>query len=125
MKGAAMNETSLSSVIVIDEVTPKPSTCGPIREFWQARDGSCDLANLIVLPGKETDRHWHEKLTEVYLFVRGEGTMEIDGNEFSVGSRQAVMIPPGAHHQLRNSAEGELELYVLCHPQFDPSDVHH
>jgi mannose-6-phosphate isomerase-like protein (cupin superfamily) len=120
-----MTDTAAASVIVIDEVAPKPSTCGPIREFWQASDASCDLAHLIVLPNHETERHWHERLTEVYLVVRGSGILEIAGHEMRLAPRQAVMIAPGAHHQLRNPTEGELELYVLCHPQFDPADVHH
>jgi mannose-6-phosphate isomerase-like protein (cupin superfamily) len=112
-------------VIVIDDVTPKPSTCGPIREFWQARDGSCDLANLVVVPKGETELHWHDKLTELYLVVRGNGVISVDGRELPIGPRQAVTISPGTRHQLRNEEDAELELYVLCHPRFDPEDVHH
>jgi mannose-6-phosphate isomerase-like protein (cupin superfamily) len=115
----------MAAVIEIAEVEPKPSTCGPIREFWQAADGSCDLAHLVVLPGHGTERHWHERLTEVYLIVRGNGVIELDGEEMLVGARNAVVIAPQARHDLRNVSDDELELYVLAHPRFDPEDVHH
>jgi mannose-6-phosphate isomerase-like protein (cupin superfamily) len=116
--------TAATSVIAIDAVEPKASTCGPIREFWQASDGSCDLAHLIVLPQHETERHWHERLTEVYLCVRGHGVLEVDGHELQLGPREAVTIPRGSRHQLRNASDDELELYILAHPPFDPADVH-
>jgi mannose-6-phosphate isomerase-like protein (cupin superfamily) len=109
---------------MIDDVDPKPSTCGPIREFWQAADGTCDLAHIVVLPGKATERHWHARLTEVYAVVAGEGVLEIDGVDTAVSSRRAAVIPPRARHQLRNTGDCELEVYVLCHPKFDPGDVH-
>lgn len=111
-------------VISIDSVEPKASTCGPIREFWQAADGSCDLAHLIVLPDHETERHWHDRLTEVYLCVSGAGVVELDGDELQLEARQAVTIAPGQHHQLRNETTKDLELYILAHPKFDPDDVH-
>jgi mannose-6-phosphate isomerase-like protein (cupin superfamily) len=113
-----------ASVIAINALEPKASTCGPIREFWKASDGSCDLAHLIVLPGHATERHWHERLTEVYLCVRGHGVIEADGHELPLGPREAVTIPPSSHHQLRNATGGEVEIYILAHPQFDPADVH-
>jgi mannose-6-phosphate isomerase-like protein (cupin superfamily) len=115
---------SLTNVIAIDSIEPNESTCGPIREFWQAMDGSCYLAHLIVLPDRQTERHWHEKLTEVYVCVKGTGVINIDAEEMELGPRQAVMIAPGKLHQLRNATTAELELYILAHPKFDPADVH-
>jgi mannose-6-phosphate isomerase-like protein (cupin superfamily) len=112
------------SVIAIEAIEPKASTCGPIREFWKASDGSCDLAHIIVMPGHETERHWHERLTELYLCVRGHGVLEIEGQELHLGPREAVTIPRGNRHQLRNATGEELELYVLAYPKFDPADVH-
>jgi mannose-6-phosphate isomerase-like protein (cupin superfamily) len=120
-----MTATTESSLIVIDDVAPKASTCGPIREFWQATDGSCDLANLVVIPKGETTEHWHDRLTEVYLVVRGSGVITLDGQDVPVGAREAVTISPGTRHRLRNVGDEELELYALCHPRFDPADVHH
>ena len=119
-----MSATAASQLIVIADVEAKPSTCGPIREFWQASDDSCDLANLVVVPHGETTEHWHDRLTEVYLVVRGNGVVSVDGNDVPIGPREAVTIPRGTRHQLRNVTDQELELYVLSHPRFDPADVH-
>jgi mannose-6-phosphate isomerase-like protein (cupin superfamily) len=122
--GGDVSKTAGGPVVAIESVKPKASTCGPIREFWQASDGSCDLAHLVVLPNHETDRHWHERLTEVYVCVRGIGLVEIDGVEMTLRQREAVTILPRARHQLRNASDAELELYILAHPKFDPEDVY-
>ena len=91
----------------------KATQRGWIREFWKAKDTSCDIANLAMSPNAETDRHWHDLLTEVRMVARGTGKLELGNRKLHLGPRCAEIITPGVRHLLCNTREGELELYVL------------
>ena len=55
-------------------------------------------------PGQSTMRHYHALSEEIYLLTSGGGTMELDGEVREVGEGDAILIPPGAWHELRAGA---------------------
>src|SRR4051794_27756756 len=69
------------------------------------------LTEAELLPGAATTRHFHRASEEHYL-VAGEGSMEIDGETRPIGPGDAILIPPGARHQIR--ATGKETLRFLC-----------
>ena len=82
------------------------------------------LSNLVLSkttlhPGKETTGHSHEGLEEVYLFIKGSGTMllktQIEETRLSIRSGDVVLIPDGAFHKVFNTEEGVTEdLEFVC-----------
>ena len=70
-----------------------------IREYLHSPAQS--LAEATLEPGQSTMRHYHALSEEIYLLIGGAGTMEIDGETREVGEGDAILIPPGAWHELR------------------------
>ena len=75
------------------------------------------LNNLVVssthlTDGKSTSGHRHEGQEEVYMFIRGQGRMELDANEFPVQGGDLILIEDGVFHRVHNT--GHLGLYFVC-----------
>jgi mannose-6-phosphate isomerase-like protein (cupin superfamily) len=67
-------------------------------------------------PGATEGSHIHGQespLEEIYYFLEGRGTMTIEGELVSVSAGDAVMVPPGVDHDLRNTGDTTLRLVLL------------
>ena len=82
-----------------------------IREFVHSPAQS--LAEATLEPGQSTMRHYHALSEEIYLLTGGGGTMEVDGESREVAEGDAILIPPGAWHELKAGTEG---VRLLCQP---------
>ena len=97
---------------VVDYETLEPFTTkdgSTIREYLHSPAQS--LAEATLEPGQATTRHYHAVSEEIYLLVGGGGTMELDGETRAVGEGDAILIPPGAWHELRAGPDG---VRLLC-----------
>lgn len=77
---------------------------------------NAELKNLILSstqlhPNKSTSGHTHAGQEEVYIFVEGSGTMEVDEDKFEVTQGDIVTIPDGAYHRVHSS---DLGCYFVC-----------
>ncbi|KAK4621769.1 Dimethylsulfonioproprionate lyase DddW [Fulvia fulva] len=54
--------------------------------------------------------HRHEQ-AEMYLILKGEGLVRVDGDERRVEKGDAVFIPGNAEHGIRNVGQGDLEWF--------------
>ncbi len=70
------------------------------------------LAEATLEPGQATERHYHAETEEIYYVVEGTGEMELDGDRRQIEVGDAVLIPPGAWHQIR-AARGAAALPLL------------
>src|SRR6266576_1918594 len=64
------------------------------------------LAEATLEPGQATERHYHREAEEIYYVVEGSGQMELDGGRRQIGVGDAVLIPPGAWHEITAGAAG-------------------
>jgi mannose-6-phosphate isomerase-like protein (cupin superfamily) len=80
------------------------------------------LAEATLEPGQATDRHYHAESEEIYFVVEGSGEMELDGERRPVGPGDAVLIPPGARHQIR-ADDGGLRFLCCCAPAYRHEDT--
>ena len=80
------------------------------------------LAEATLVGGQATERHYHAQSEEIYYVVEGSGEMELDGERQQVGVGDAVLIPPGARHQIRADAEG-LRFLCCCAPAYRDEDT--
>lgn len=74
------------------------------------------LKNLVVSstrlnPNKSTSGHKHAGQEEVYMFLEGTGTMELDDVTHNVEAGDTVLIEDGVFHRVH---AGNEELYFVC-----------
>jgi mannose-6-phosphate isomerase-like protein (cupin superfamily) len=80
------------------------------------------LAEATLEPGQATERHYHADSEEIYFVVEGSGEMELDGERRRLGVGDAVLIPPGARHQIRADVDG-LRFLCCCAPAYRHEDT--
>jgi mannose-6-phosphate isomerase-like protein (cupin superfamily) len=110
-----MQVTSLSAVEPF--ATKDGST---IRELHHT--GAQSLAEASLEPGAETARHFHRRSEEIYFVLEGIGEMELDGKRRDVRIGDAVLIPPGAWHQIR-AGKTPLRFLCACSPAYEHDDT--
>jgi len=81
------------------------------------------LAEATLASGQETERHYHAESEELYYVLEGAGEMEVDGERARVGPGDAILIPPGAWHQIRADGPGELRFLCCCAPAYRHEDT--
>ena len=70
------------------------------------------LSSTFLFANQSTSGHRHEGQEEVYLFIKGEGEMEVDYRRFAVKAGDVVCINDGEFHRVFNT--GHLGLYFVC-----------
>jgi len=101
----------------LDQVPPQPCPCGVTRRAFADQSGN--VASLHVVEIQEDARvHYHQRMTEIYLVLEGEGEMELDGIRIPVKPMTAIYIKPGSRHR----AMGKLRIINIPVPAFDASD---
>ncbi len=105
------------SLSQMDEMEAQRCPCGLTRRAFLSPDNH--VATLHVLDVQaDAQRHYHKRLTEIYVVLEGEGFLELDGEMVPVRPMTAVMIHPGCRHR----AVGSLRVVIVPVPAFDPQD---
>ena len=97
-----------------------------IRVVFDAAAGGArnqSLAEASLDPGQATERHYHRAAEEIYVVLEGRGEMEVDGERRPVEPEDAVLIPPGAWHQIRADS-GPLRFLCCCAPPYSHADTY-
>ncbi len=81
------------------------------------------LAEATIPTGQATQRHYHRDAEEIYFIVAGAGRMELDGVERDVAPGDAILIPPGAWHQITTVGDEALRLLCACSPPYRHEDT--
>jgi mannose-6-phosphate isomerase-like protein (cupin superfamily) len=111
----------------IDRVTAFTTKDGSeIRELLAHRN-SCirnqSLAEARLRVGAATTPHHHPLTEEIYYILAGTGRMQIDAEARNVGPGDAIAIPPGATHQIRNTGTVTLRFLCCCAPAYEHEDT--
>ena len=104
---------------VVRKVSQTPaerSICGYRKRLITGED--FEGANVTLLSVHEAERHYHNKSTEMYYVLKGQGVLELNGDRVDLEPGTLVMIPPGTKHR----AEGQVETLIVGIPPFDPED---
>lgn len=102
--------------------TKDGSTIRSILDLTNAPVKNQSLAEARVPAGGATERHYHKLSEEFYFILEGDGTMEIGGETRAVRVGDAVIIPPGAWHQI--TAGSELVFLCCCAPPYAHEDTY-
>jgi mannose-6-phosphate isomerase-like protein (cupin superfamily) len=84
--------------------------------------GAQSLAEATLEAGQATQRHYHATSEEIYFLLEGSGEMEVDGERAHVEAGDAVLIPPGAWHQIR-ADDARLRFLCCCAPPYSDADT--
>ena len=105
-----------------DQLEPFTTKDGStIREYLHTPVQS--LAEATLAPGQATERHYHRVSEEIYLLLEGVGSLEMDGETREVGPGDAILIPPGAWHELTAGQDGARFL-CMCVPPYSHEDTY-
>lgn len=81
------------------------------------------LAEATVAPGLVTEAHYHTRSEEIYYILQGRGEVNIEGETSALTKGDAVVIAPGARHQIRNSGDEPLVFLCCCAPPYSHEDT--
>jgi mannose-6-phosphate isomerase-like protein (cupin superfamily) len=97
-----------------------------IRELLAHRNSAIrqqSLAEARLAPGAATTPHHHAVTEEIYYILSGAAAMTIDGQTQPVVPGDAIAIPPGAVHTIRNTGPEELVFLCTCAPGYEHADT--
>jgi len=102
--------------------TKDGSTIRSILDSTNAPVELQSLAEATLTQGSSTDRHYHKQSEEFYFILKGEGSMEIDGEIKPVTVGDAILIPRNSWHQI--SASSDLQFLCCCAPPYQHEDTY-
>jgi mannose-6-phosphate isomerase-like protein (cupin superfamily) len=97
---------------------------GGQRSYLLLKRGQFGASNLAVTwvecpPGSQQPLHQHETQEQVYVIVRGNGTMIVGGEERVVVEGALVFVPPRTPHAIRNDSAEPMTFVSATAPPFD------
>lgn len=101
----------------LNEIAPVPCPCGESQRAFAGSPDKLATFHKVVI-SKNSRKHYHKNMTEIYHVLEGEGQLELDDDLIELKPGVTVMIKPGCRHR----AIGELTLINVAIPAFDPSD---
>ena len=110
-----------------DRVTPfVTKDTSVIREILSPRNSGLEhqsLAEATLAPGAGTEAHIHPRAEEIYYVLAGRGVMAVGPEVRELEPGDAVALPPGAAHQIRNTGETDLVFLCCCSPAYEHDDT--
>jgi mannose-6-phosphate isomerase-like protein (cupin superfamily) len=79
---------------------------------------------LEVPAGAEQTLRSHEEAEQVYVVVRGAGTMSVAGDTQRVGEGDLILVPPATDHSVANDGDGELACLSIQSPPVAASELY-
>jgi mannose-6-phosphate isomerase-like protein (cupin superfamily) len=101
----------------LDQIPPTKCPCGWARRAFGSEENSVATLHLVDIQ-KDAIAHYHKKMTEMYVVLEGDGSIELDGQLFPVKPMTAIFIKPGCRHR----AIGKLKILNIPVPAFDAED---
>jgi mannose-6-phosphate isomerase-like protein (cupin superfamily) len=114
-------------VLNIRDAVPFTSADGStIRELLAHRNSSIrqqSLAEARLAPGACTTPHHHKATEEIYYILSGTADMTLGHDTRAVGPGDAIAIPPGLRHTIKNTGPVELVFLCTCAPGYEHTDT--
>jgi mannose-6-phosphate isomerase len=80
------------------------------------------VKRIEVSPGKRLSYQRHEKRSEHWFVVSGEGQVTLDGKVVPIGPGGTVDVPAGCAHRMDNTGTEELVFIEVQHGQYFGED---
>ena len=79
---------------------------------------------LVVPAGAEQTLRSHEEAEQVYVVVRGSGSMSVAGDTQQVGEGDLILVPPATDHAVANDGDVELALVSVQSPPVAAAELY-
>lgn len=93
------------------------------RITWRLSPGlaeagaSLAVGDVVLLPAKAQELHYHPDADELTYVISGEGQHELAGNAPSaISAGDVFCVPKGILHRMCNTGTGDLQLLVIYTP---------
>ena len=91
---------------------------GPVElfEVWENSDfrsGIDFIDRVVVPPGSTIGFHKHGNNEEMYIVLKGTGSMKIEDDEIVVKRGDMILNPAGGSHGLTNDSAKDIDILVL------------
>ena len=107
------------SIVRVADLPPVECPCGQARRAFVEESGGVASLHVVEISA-EARAHYHQRMTEIYYILEGDGEVELDGERHPVRPGDAILIKPGCRHR----AIGQLRVLNVPVPAFDPADEH-
>ena len=94
--------------------TPGGNLC---QVFGKNENASCSIALVKMNENSKGVYHYHDNITEIYVFSKGKGTITINGNINQINSCDCFVIPPKNGHLI--ISETQMEFECICIPPWE------
>lgn len=74
------------------------------------------LVLMTLQPGEEIGAEVHEDRDQFFRIEGGAGEVLIDGKTHQIADDDAIIVPAGARHNVRNTGDAPLRFYTLYGP---------
>jgi quercetin dioxygenase-like cupin family protein len=101
----------------LDSIPPQTCPCGLARRAFAGSGETLASVHVVDIQA-DARTHYHQRMTEIYVVLEGEGHLELDGQRLPVKPLTAVYIKPGCRHR----ALGKLRILNIPIPAFDAAD---
>jgi mannose-6-phosphate isomerase-like protein (cupin superfamily) len=84
------------------------------------------LVLMSLLPGEEIGEETHEHIDQFFRFETGTGTFEMNGKTATIQAGDALVIPAGTLHNIKNTHASEtMKIYTIyAKPNHKPGTLH-
>lgn len=79
---------------------------------------------LEIPAGVEQTLHSDEQAEQVYVVVRGAGTMSVAGDTQELGEGDLILVPPATDHWIANHGEAPLACVSVQSPQVAAAELY-
>ena len=79
---------------------------------------------VSVPAGAHQALHSSEESEQVYVVVRGRGTMSVAGDTQEVGEGDLILVPPATEHSIGNESEAELACVSIQSPPVAAAELY-
>lgn len=74
------------------------------------------LVVMTLQPGEEIGAETHDDRDQFFRFEAGTGEVDVDETTYRVSADEAVIVPQGARHNVRNTGREPLKMYTIYGP---------
>ena len=79
---------------------------------------------LEIPAGAEQTLHSHEEAEQVYVVVRGAGSMSVAGDTQRVGEGDLILVPPATDHSIANDGDAALACVSVQSPPVAATELY-
>lgn len=116
------------SIVSADDIAPNTRRGGDLRILLSpgtagATSGLMGIAALQ--PGEQVNEHYHPYSEEFLYLQAGEVTIDLDSVPHQLRAGQAVLVPIGVRHRVRNTGAAQAFLVFHLSPLAPRPDLGH